>query len=368
MTITRVELQAFLSHANLREHGDILERKYHDRLDGFGNYERFWRSFIVPLTGRMRGFPKVIGPDIRLRPAIPDPWRRIAASHYSIFANLLFAGLHLDARAAMSVQDAYVNLAATCDLAEAVMIDCHLIQLEIEGKQSSELQALAKDAFVAKVSDWYEQDYAKSFRRLLTRGKPILLRLHPPGAVLKEYLPAESAILDKYHQVEGCIRAFRNLIVHNALVGTIIVKNAANGEHETMIPKPSCVRAGKYTAWSEVEEATQNDEIVRRDFVEPYQQARGDLETLKAALNALWDQVIPRLEAACYGATDNCEWALADIQSTVEEATDFEATGLEITIANMGSGTSILGSASFSQTGGPVFGAGTPPYWSPSEQ
>jgi hypothetical protein len=66
-----------LDKFNLEDHGD---RHEHERWplirDRFGNYEIFWRLYVVPLTNRV--LAPVAGPDrswVRVRRDIPSEWQ-----------------------------------------------------------------------------------------------------------------------------------------------------------------------------------------------------------------------------------------------------------------------------------------------------
>jgi len=79
-----------LDKYNLQDHGD---RHEHDRWplirDRFGNYEVFWRLYVVPLTNRVCG-PTATGDRswIRVRADIPAEWHKLAVCHYSVFYHL----------------------------------------------------------------------------------------------------------------------------------------------------------------------------------------------------------------------------------------------------------------------------------------
>jgi hypothetical protein len=79
-----------LESFNLLDHGDRHERERWPLVrDRFGNYEIFWRRYVVPLTNRVCGLPV---PDdtswIRVRNDIPPEWEKIAVCHYSVFYHL----------------------------------------------------------------------------------------------------------------------------------------------------------------------------------------------------------------------------------------------------------------------------------------
>lgn len=75
---------------NLDDHGD---RHEHERWplirDRFGNYEVFWRLYVVPLTQRVVA-PAVVGDRswIRVRRDPPSEWQKLAVCHYSVFYRL----------------------------------------------------------------------------------------------------------------------------------------------------------------------------------------------------------------------------------------------------------------------------------------
>lgn len=75
---------------NLEDHGDRHEHKRWRLVrDRFGNYEVFWRLYVVPLTNRVLG-PAATGDRswIRVRRDIPSEWQKLALCHYSVFFRL----------------------------------------------------------------------------------------------------------------------------------------------------------------------------------------------------------------------------------------------------------------------------------------
>jgi hypothetical protein len=79
-----------LDQFNLDDHGDRHEReRWRLVRDRFGNYEIFWRLYVVPLTNRVLG-PAAAGDRswIRVRRDIPLEWQKLALCHYSVFYRL----------------------------------------------------------------------------------------------------------------------------------------------------------------------------------------------------------------------------------------------------------------------------------------
>jgi hypothetical protein len=79
-----------LSKFNLEDHGDRHERERWALVrDRFGNYEIFWRLYLVPLTNRVCGPPKPEDTSwIRVRRDIPEEWEKLTVCHYSTFYHL----------------------------------------------------------------------------------------------------------------------------------------------------------------------------------------------------------------------------------------------------------------------------------------
>ena len=75
---------------NLDDHGDRHEQERWRLLrDRFGNYEVFWRLYVVPLTNRVLGPAAGGDPSwIRVRRNIPSEWQKLALCHYSVFYRL----------------------------------------------------------------------------------------------------------------------------------------------------------------------------------------------------------------------------------------------------------------------------------------
>lgn len=75
---------------NLEDHGDRHEHELWRLVrDRFGNYEVFWRLYVVPLTNRVLGPAATGGRSwIRVRRDIPSEWQKLALCHYSVFFRL----------------------------------------------------------------------------------------------------------------------------------------------------------------------------------------------------------------------------------------------------------------------------------------
>lgn len=79
-----------LEQFNLKDHGDRHEQERWRLLrDRFGNYEVFWRLYVVPLTNRVLGPAAGGDPSwIRVRRDIPSEWQKLALCHYSVYYRL----------------------------------------------------------------------------------------------------------------------------------------------------------------------------------------------------------------------------------------------------------------------------------------
>ncbi len=110
-----------LEQFNLKDHGDRHEKQRWRLIrDLFGNYEVFWRLYVVPLTNRVLG-PAAVGDQswIRVRRDIPSEWQTLALCHYSVFYRLSRAvELRLEqantARGAPTHPEDVISLLQTC--------------------------------------------------------------------------------------------------------------------------------------------------------------------------------------------------------------------------------------------------------------
>jgi len=287
------QLAEFLSRATFSSNGDDYERKYgHFLSKEFPNCEKFWQVFVVPLTRRMQGYPNELAPDISVRESVDSELENIAFAHYSMFMNLVYAHLHLEAKLPFSLADVYVHLGAACDLMELVLERWYLLLLRCRGEESHILQKLTRTEFLRIAEEWYDDKYPGFYTHYLSKGKSPPLRLPSRASILEEYLSSSQHRKDYVRQSQA-IREFRNVIVHDVVVGKLIDQGG-----RVFIPRPQVIQ--EYRSWRKVAAVASNTTVIQKDFAEQYTQAKEDTAMLESSINNLWETMIAQFLEELY--------------------------------------------------------------------
>lgn len=169
MKVNLREFEEYLKQFTFAEHGDRFEQFYgHHLSDNFPNCERFWRLFVVPMTKRVESYPSAVLRTIELRESISPFIEDIANANYSMYINLVFAHVHLETRMLSSLEDIYVHLGTTCDLAEAVLERWYFLLLQCRGGKPHLLDGLNRDDFLNKAREWYDNHYPEVYKHYLS--------------------------------------------------------------------------------------------------------------------------------------------------------------------------------------------------------
>ena len=232
-----------LDKFNLDDHGD---RHEHERWplirDRFGNYEIFWRLYVVPLTNRVLAPVAVPGRSwVRVRRDIPSEWQKLALCHYSVFYRLSRA-VELTLEQASTAPDPPTHPEEVISL----------------------LQTCCEN-----VEDFYEAvrhvsgDAVRFLPRRLPNDFPLAFRK---------------------------IDTYRNLLIHNPVLG----RGERHGE--TLWPKlpddPNSWEAWKKKfrfSWSAVEDLSSEELVSARALLESLE------NDLAASLNETWGRILASL-------------------------------------------------------------------------
>jgi hypothetical protein len=295
MQVTLDTLRQLLNTASYKANGDPYEQQFGDLLLGhFPNCERFWKMFVIPLTERMAGYPIALLNNIRFRQGMNADLEDIAAIHYSMFLNLVYAHVHLQSPILSSLEDFYVHLASACDLVDTFLEKSYILLLKCRGGQTKILQALTRDEFLCMAGEWYDEKYRTVYDYYLSRGKFAQMKLPSRDDLVKEFVKDyldQNSLWKDYAGHSKSVREFRNVIVHDVQVG----KFMCNGV--VFIPKPRAIQS--YRTWRQVF-SVKDPNVFRRDFAALDQQLKEDLDLLKSTLNQLWELVIHELELEFY--------------------------------------------------------------------
>lgn len=299
MRVKREMLDNLLHQASFRLNGDSYEQEFgHVVIDRFPNSERFWQLFVVPLTRRIEGYPHTLSANIRPREGVSPELEDIANTNYTTFLNLVYAHLHMQADMLSSLEDFYVHLGSTCDLAETFLEKWFFLLLKCRGDISEVLQKLTRENFLNLAGNWYDKYYPTLYEYYLSKGRALPIRIPSRKNVIKEFFKEylrNDHLRKRYINHSRAIREFRNVIVHDVQVGRLGI----NGQ--IYLPKPQVIQ--RYRTWRDVFGAANNPEIIGRDFALKSEQMRSDLSTLETILNEIWNLIIEEFIAEFYSPT-----------------------------------------------------------------
>ena len=285
------KLRRVISKTHFANDGDGAERVYWVYLkERFPNCETFWRYFVVPSTKRIE--LEVSEPNerrIQHREGISEDIKDITSFHYSIFVNLIYSYDHLQKSGLSSFEDFYIHLESACDLAEDFLLKTYLLILECRGQRSEILQGLKKEDILKLAEEWYDDKYSKVYENYLKKGKPTQIMLPSKQNVLDEYFQ-DSADWQKYKKHSERIGQYRNVIVHDVLIGTIGTRDAGI----VLVPKKEKIQ--NYRKWTYVFNAQNNIQKIKKDFINRKEQMILDIGTLEIILNKLWVKPINDLK------------------------------------------------------------------------
>ena len=284
--ITLSEIERIISKIHFDNDGDIYEKSYWTFLkERFPNCEEFWKYLVVPSTKRIE--PKITDPDERIRPrkGISEDIKDIASFHYSMFLHLIYSYEHLQNPSLSSFEDFYMHLGSACDLAEKFLLKTYLLILECTNQKSQILQELEKENFLKKAEKWYDNNYSKVHEDFLKLKKgEIALRLFNTKSVLDEYFKGNEE-WKEYKRHSQKIREYRNIIVHDAQIGRIILIGRI-----VLVPKKEKIQ--DYKKWSDVFAVRQDIQKLKNDFINMKEQMILDIGRLEIIFNSLWTKPI----------------------------------------------------------------------------
>lgn len=262
---------------NERLHGHLLAEL-------FPNSEKFWKQFIVPLTNRIDQTITNPQNSIHPREGTSNELHDIGSFHYSIFYNFLLADLAIKTRHPSYFESFYTHLGSICDSAEEFLMEIFFLNLECTNTQSEVLEKLSKESFITLAEEWYDSNYENVYEHYLSKGKPPPMKLPMRASVLEEYCVNSQAWKD-YRRFSQKIREYRNVIVHNYQIASVLFPNGVS-----YVPKKEKIK--NYKRWNDVFSGAANPQIFERDFVNREEQMIQDIHEMMVVLNNVWDKPI----------------------------------------------------------------------------
>jgi len=257
-------------------------------IDKFINSEIFWKSFVTPLTKRFNN-NAFLEENVSLRENTSPLLQELAAYHYSIFKNIVYAYDCLGEKQMAFFENFYTHLTTICDLTDDFLCHLYFIIQQCEGNVPTLFKKLEKEDFLNLAVNYYDEKYSKDYDHYFSKGKIIPQRLINVSDILKVYFD-KSEPRKIYVSTSKTIKEYRNVIIHNKQIGFILI------EEKYFVPKINVIK--KYKSWNEVSKVTK--EIINNDFIEMKTQMQMDFDKLIECLNNLWAKPIHDLNALLY--------------------------------------------------------------------
>lgn len=278
LTITSDKLIEKVKSFSFKNDGDFNEREYGSIIvDIFKNNELFWQYFVTPMTNRVDDNVVLQIDKTDPRKGIDNSIKDFVAIHYSAYLNLTYAADCLKFNRQSAFENFYTNLGSVCDLTEEFLTQVYFLKLECSGAKSETLQYLSKRKFLDIAADWYEKYYPSTYTHYLNKGKHAPVKLLSRTNILDEYF-GTSAEWKTYKTFANSVRSYRNVIVHNSQIGSIL------HEHNRYVPKKEKIQ--NYKKWHEVFAA--KEERFKYDFIKEGDLMNEDFVLMKKYLNDIW--------------------------------------------------------------------------------
>ena len=223
LELSTKELRQIVSAFHFATDGDLHERQYWPIIkERFPNCERFWKFLVVPTTKRIERPPEA--PDrIERREDVADDLWKVCYLHYSLFLHLVAAHEHLSGTLESSFGDFYTHLGSACDLTEQFILRMYIVVAECTGQKIKVLQTLSRKKFLALAAEWYDEHYRNVYEHYLKYGQgrppiPIPSR----NQAIREYYAGRKE-WKAYTTFVQNIKAYRNVIVHDVLLGNVLM-------------------------------------------------------------------------------------------------------------------------------------------------
>ncbi|MBL7824486.1 MAG: hypothetical protein JNK69_13845 [Saprospiraceae bacterium] len=319
LQINKLDLEYKTSSFSFEINGDRNEIKYFQySKEKFSNSEFFWKRFITPLTDR---FPDYSGIDIRNN--VDPRVKHLVSIHYSIFINLAYAHLCLDVKGRQDsyFENFYTHLCSVCDLTEEFLFQIYTIIYEIENNQAYQLKKMTLIDYIKYCIKIYRNDYNKLYNIHLQNGKNQRVKIIPSADILYEYfkpskLDSYNKAYKDYKRISNPIREYRNVIVHNILVGSC--QDEAGNDYV-----PNKYKISEYKWWHKIREKIDINDL--KDFVLKEYKMKNDLLELETILQKLWSKPIEDFDTLLYRDQNPYFLKLFDIEFTNTIKNDISA-------------------------------------------
>lgn len=263
--------------------GDLKEKQY--GFMAFPKCEEFWKLIVTPLTNRITGG----GEFIRVRENVTEDLQEIAAYHYSIFLNIVYADDCLKGKQIAYFENFYAHISTACDLVEELLLKIYLLINECKGEPLSYRDKLNESQFMDIARHYFEERYADDYEYFFSKGKHKSIVLINNINILNELFKDFKA-WDEYNKLTIKYRTYRNIVLHNKQLAFWKI------EGKDFVPKTNYIL--KYKTWNNVFSAT--EETIKNEFIERKELMKQTLDDFKACLEKLWEKPLSDLYTLLY--------------------------------------------------------------------
>lgn len=275
-----IQLKALVEKFSYSNFGDHYEKNFASMMNGkFPNSEVFWKFFVVPMTKRI--VSDDVNDQIRPRESVSIDIQSISTCHYSIFLNIIYADDCLKEKQLGFFENFYAHLATICDLTDDFFLKLFTLRERCYDRTPKGLNKLSKEDFISVAESYYTSQYEKDYLNYFSKGKITPQRLISARNVLEDYFQHSfKSNWTEYKKLSQNIRTYRNVIIHNSKVGSLI-----NSENNSIfVPKKEYI--GHFKDWKSISNVTPKDFSLC--FVDQKSLMSNDLSDLMKILNELW--------------------------------------------------------------------------------
>ena len=199
---------------------------------------------------------------------------------------LRYAAWHFKLPAPSSFGNCYTHLASACDLAEDFLGCLHLLMSECQGEPRPISEPFSREKFLDYIGQWYDAGYLTAYANYHSKGKPITIRVPARQDTANAYMSnRDSPAWDKYVKYAQLVRQYRNVIVHDHLIGNIHLPGLGD-----LVPKKE--KIPKYRSFFAIENVQKDVTTLYKGFILVQEQMIIDFGEIQNRLNDLWNTPI----------------------------------------------------------------------------
>jgi len=269
---------------HLFEEGNNIERSLAPLLRKyFPRYENFWSTYLMPLTGRPND------PNWRLD-TYPD-LEKIGIASFGIMKSISFINnkkdkIGVSGDPEQTFKNIYFHFGLAIDCVEALARSIVIIMEELRLVNIERKLKLSSASLLYYFLSWAFKDYSKSFKMMVSEGKPIFYYPQHNHDFLCLII-SEKSKRRKYLSLTKKIKDYRNFFIHNP--GVDVFMDLHSKKHYAIRKE----KVNKSRNWATLRELYNID---KSDFIDPSLMIADDLHYFLTELNSIWFDFDKKLE------------------------------------------------------------------------